>query len=289
MAAHPTLTSFYAIWTNYPLTLKPFDPLGSPPNSYIILGHLDKLTPHLTPFYPPWQLNSYLMLPLWTNYPLTLTSFYPLGSPTLTSFYPLRTNYPLTLTPFYPPWQPNSYLILTPLDKLPPHSYTILPPLEAQLLHHFTPSWQITPSLLHNFTPLGSPHLTSSYPLWTNYPLTPTPFYSYWQPNSYNIFPPLDNIPPHSYTNLPPLAAQLLHHFTPMTDQKRSKSEGLFCLLHPHSYTILPPWKPNAAQKDVRVSSCIFLKNPPIAAPLLRQFTHQSYIVLAPILEECQS
>ena len=135
------------------------------------LPHHNKLPPH-----------SYIILPLWTNYPLTLTPFYPLGSPTLTSFYPLWTNYPLTLTPFYPPGQPNSYLILPPLDKLPTHSYTILPPWQpnsyitlpplnklpphsytihftpwaAQLLPHFIPSGQITPSLVHNFTPLAA-------------------------------------------------------------------------------------------------------------------------------------
>ena len=60
--------------------------------------------------------------------------------------------------------------------------------------------------------------------------------------------------------------------------------------LPPISYIVLPPWQtkkmqkwrvnlsftplllhhitPNAVQKDVRVLSCIFLKNPPIAAPL---------------------
>ena len=85
-------------------------------------------------------------------------------------------NYPLTLTSFYPPWQPNSYINLPPLDKLPPHSYTILTHLADQLLHQFNPSEQITPSLVHHFTPLGSPTLTSIYPLWTNYPLTLTPF-----------------------------------------------------------------------------------------------------------------
>ena len=72
-----------------------------------------------------------------------------------------------------------------------------------------------------------------------------------------------DKLPPNSYIVLPPLA-----------DQKRCKSRGLICLLPPHSYTISPPppWKPNAAQKDVRVLSCIFLKNPPIAAPLSHPF-----------------
>ena len=83
----------------------------------------------------------------------------------------------------------------------------------------------------------------------------------------------------------------LLHHFTPLGRPKKSKSGGLICLLPPYSYTILPPWKPNAAQKDVRVLSCIFLKNPPIAAPLLHHFTPppptwqpNSYIIL-PLLD----
>ena len=65
----------------------------------------------------------------------------------------------------------------------------------------------------------------------------------------------------------------LLHQFTPLDRPKRCKNGGLICRLPPHSYTILPPWKPNAAQKDVRILSCIFLKNPPLAAPLLHHFT----------------
>ena len=115
-------------------------------------------------------------------------------------------------------------------NKLPPHSYIVLPPLAAQLLHHFTPSEQITtsllhhltplaaqlfhnfapseqitPSLIHNFTPFGSPTHTSFYPLWTNYPLTLTPFYPPWKPNSYLILLPPGQITP-----------SLLHHFTPL-------------------------------------------------------------------------
>ena len=82
---------------------------------------------------------------------------------------------------------PHSYIVLPPQNKLPPHSYTALPPLAAQLLHHFTPSEQITPSLLQPFTPLGSPTLTSLNTLWKNYPLTLTPFYPPWHPNSYII------------------------------------------------------------------------------------------------------
>ena len=61
----------------------------------------------------------------------------------------------------------------------------------------------------------------------------------------------------------------LLHHFTP--SEQITPSE-----LHPpwqaNSYNILPPLK-NLAQKDVRDLSCIFLKNPNIAAPLLHHFT----------------
>ena len=113
----------------------------------------------------------------------------------------------------------------TPLDKLPPHSYTILPPLAAQLLNHFTPSEQITPLTLEPIYPLGSTTFTSFYPLWTNYPLILTPFYLNWQPNSYNILPPLDKLPP-----------SLFHQFTPPP-----LGILLFLILPPHSYTILPP------------------------------------------------
>ena len=49
--------------------------------------------------------------------------------------------------------------------------------------------------------------------------------------------------------------------------------------LPPHSYTILPRWKPNAAKKDVRVLSCLFIKNPHIAAPLLYDSIRDSYIL----------
>ena len=42
--------------------------------------------------------------------------------------------------------------------------------------------------------------------------------------------------------------------------------------LTPSSYIILPPWQPIAAQKIVAVLSSIFLKNPPIAAPLFQLF-----------------
>ena len=147
------------------------------PNSYIILPPLNKLPPHSYNILPPLAAQ---LLPHFTPSgqitPSLLHSFTTLGSPTLTSFYPL------TLTQFYPPWQHNSYIILPPLKKLPPHSHTILPLMAAQLLYHFTPSEKITP-------------------------LTLTPFYTPWQPNFYLILPPLDKLPPHSYTILPPIAA----------------------------------------------------------------------------------
>ena len=72
----------------------------------------------------------------------------------------------------------------------------------------------------HSYTiyPLGSPILTSFYPLWTNYPLTLTALCSSWQPNSYIFLPLLNKLSPHFYTILPPppLAAQLSAHFTPL-------------------------------------------------------------------------
>ena len=101
--------------------------------------------------------------------------------------------------------------------------------MAAQLLAHFTP-------------------------LWTNYPLTLTPFYLFWQPISYIILPPLNKLPPHSFSILRPLAAELLahfilsgkitpaflHHFTPLA----ANSYIVLPLLNklpPHFYTILPP------------------------------------------------
>ena len=84
----------------------------------------------------------------------------------------------------------------TPSERITPYSYTVLPPLAAQLLSHFTPSGEITPSLLHHFTPPPSwqPNSYLILPLWTNNPLTITPFYPPWQPNSYLILPPLNKL-----------------------------------------------------------------------------------------------
>ena len=126
-----TLTPFYPIWqpkaqlvhhfTNSeqinPSLLHHFTPLGSPYlKSYLILIPSDKLPPHSYTFLTPLAAQ-------------ILLHFNPSGQITPS----------LTLTPFYPPWQPNSYIILTPQNKLTPHSDTILPPLAAQLLAHMTP------------------------------------------------------------------------------------------------------------------------------------------------------
>ena len=68
------------------------------------------------------------------------------------------------------------------------------------------------------------------------------------------------------------ITPELLHRFTHLTDQKVVRAGGLF-VFYPLTLTpFYPRWKPNAAQKDVRVLSCIFLENPAIAAPLLRHF-----------------
>ena len=127
--------------------------------------------------------------------------------------------------------------------------------MTAQLLHHFTP-WQpnsyinlplrkITPSLLHHFTPLGRPTLTSFHPLWTNNPLTLTPFYPPWQSNSYiilhlgspapTIFYPSENTTP-----------SLLHHFTPLG---RPTLTSFYPLWTNNPLTLspfYPPWQPNS-------------------------------------------
>ena len=177
--------------------------------------------------------------------PLLLHHFTTLGSPTLTSFNPIWIIYPPhSYTSLTPPLAAQLLHHFIPSVQITPSLLHHFPTLAAQLLHHFTPSEQITHSLLHQFPPwqpnsyiilllwthnpltltplypLGSPTLTSFYPLWTNYPphsytsLTPPP----WQPNSYIILSPLYKLHLHSYTilTLPsPLAAQLWSHFTP--------------------------------------------------------------------------
>ena len=231
--------------------LHPLDKL--PPRSYTILSPLaaqllhhfttsQQITPPptLTPFYPSWQPNSYIILPSLDKYtpsllhhftplaaqllhhftpseqitPSLLHHFTPLAAQPLHHFTPSVEITPLLLHHFTPLGSPTLTSFFPPLNKLPTHSYIILPPLAAQILALVTPSGQITPSLLHHFITLGSPTITSFYRLWTNYPLTLTPFYTFWQPNSYIILPPLNNLPPNSYIILSPLAAQLLYHFT---------------------------------------------------------------------------
>ena len=117
--------------------------------------------------------------------------FTPVAAKIFPHFTPSEQITPSLLHNFTPPpWQPNSYIILSPLNKLPPHTYTILPPwqpnsyiflrslnnlhphsyvtlspLADQLLHHFTPSEQFTPSLLHHSTTFGNSTLSSFYPL----------------------------------------------------------------------------------------------------------------------------
>ena len=95
-----------------------------------ILAHvtpLDELTPHSYNNLPPWQPNSFLILP-------PLNEFSPHS----------YTNLP-----------PLAAQLLAQFTAPPPLSRQITPSLlhhfislAAQLLHHFTPSEQITPSLL---------------------------------------------------------------------------------------------------------------------------------------------
>ena len=75
---------------------------SSPFNSLYPLWSNNHLA--LTPFFHPWQLNSYIILPTLNNYhPPTQTPLYPLRQLNSFSLYPLWTNYTLTLTPLYPP------------------------------------------------------------------------------------------------------------------------------------------------------------------------------------------
>ena len=104
----PTLSSFYAIWTNYPSLLHHFTP--PPPLAAQLLPH----------FTPSGQIS-----------PSLLHHFTPLGSPPLSSFYALWTNYPSHLHNFTAIITPLAAQLLphfTPLNKIPPHSHTILFP-----------------------------------------------------------------------------------------------------------------------------------------------------------------
>ena len=182
--------------------------------------------------------------------------------------------------------------------------------MAAQLLPHFNPPEPITPSLLHHFNPslgspavtsfyplwliyaltltpfyphppysLGSPAVTSFYPLWTIYPLTLTTFYPPWQPSSYLILTPLNQLHPHYYTILPP-----------SLDSPAVTSFYTLWTTDPLALTpFYPRWKPNAVQKDVRVLSCNFLKkflplqpHPYIILPPSEKIPPQSYTILPP-------
>ena len=149
--------------------------------------------------------------------------------------------------------------------------------MEAQFLPPFTSSEQTTRSLLHHFIPLGSPVLTSFYPL-NKYSLTITPIYPPWHSNSYIILPPPEKLPPHSYTILSPLSAQLSHHFTPPPRTRYSLHIHHFDPWQLNSYLVLPPlikyksllhlfppWQPNS-----------YLISPP-----LNKLLPHSYILLS--------
>ena len=210
----PALTSFYSLWTIYPLTLTTFYPPWQPSSNLIFLP-LNNLPTHTYKFYPRWQPSSNLILLPLNNLPTHTYKFYPLplGSPALTSFYSLWTIYPLTLTTFYPRWQPSSNLILLPLNNLPTHTYNILPLLADPALTSFYSLWTITHSHSQQFTPCPpwQPSSNLIFSLWTFYPLTLTAFYPCWQPSSNLIFLPLNNLPTHTLQILQSshLAAQL--------------------------------------------------------------------------------
>ena len=108
----------------------------------------------------------------------------PLGSQIITKFHPLSIKYLLLLQHFNSPLavqflhyfttfdqitlthhftsfgNPNSYIILSPLIKLPPNSYSTSPTLSARFLELFTPSKQVTSLVLYHFYRLGSPIVT---------------------------------------------------------------------------------------------------------------------------------
>ena len=63
-----------------------------------------------------------------------------------------------------------------------------------------------------------------------------------------------------------------LTFFCSVKGVKRCKSSGVISPLPRLFSSFYPLWKLNAAQKIVRVLSCIFLKNPRSGAPLLRNF-----------------
>ena len=100
---------------------------------------------------------------------------------------------------------PSLWPHYTPSEQITPSLLHHFSPLTAQLLHHFTPSEKITPSLLHHFIPPPwQPNSYIFFPLWTNFPLTLTPFYPLLYGNfSQGSNPwkvrPLQSIAAHSY------------------------------------------------------------------------------------------
>ena len=299
------LTSTYPLWTNYPPSLlHHFTPLAAQLLAHFNLP-LTTSPPTLTPLFTPWQLNSYLISHLWTNYPLPppplLHLFTPLATQLLHQFTPLTTKFTPTLTQLYRRWQLNSYLNFSPLNKLLPPTLIPFYPHGSSTLTSFYPlgtSYRLT---LTSFYPFGSPALCSFLPPQNTSVPTLTPLFYPWQLNSYLIL--------HLWTNYPPpppllhhftiLAAQLLHHFTP-SQQITPNSYTTYprwqlnsCLiicpvnkLPPHSYTVLPPWELNSyiilpPYKKItpwtnhHYSYTIL---PPLAAQLLHHFTPSQQI-----------
>ena len=135
-----------------------------------------------------------------------------------------------------PPWQPSSYIISTPLNKLPPLLHPFNRPCSPALTL-FYPSEQSSPFLLHHFTPLAAQllnHFINSEQIIT----TLNSFYPPCQHRSYFILHPLNNLLPHSYIILFHLAAQLLYYFT----------SALHKLL-PYSYTMFSPMAAQLLQR----------------------------------------
>ena len=142
----PALTSFTPLEKN---------PGSSPFNSLYPLWTNNHLA--LTPFFHPWQLNSYIILPPLNNYPPPLINhFIPLGSSNLSHCTHYEQITPSLLHHYTTLCSPIQLLIhCIPSDQINPSHLHHFPLLAAQLLHHFTPSEKIMFSVLHHFS-LGS-------------------------------------------------------------------------------------------------------------------------------------
>ena len=160
----PAITSFYTLWTIYPLTLIPIYPLWNP---NAVQKDVRVLNCNFLKKFLPLQPHPYIILN------------------------PPSEKIPPQSYTILPPGQLNSYIILTPLNKLPPHSYIILTPLAAQLLAPFASSEQTPTSHLHLFTSWQSSSNLILPPL-NNFPS-----------HSFSILPPLNQLTPHYYTILP--------------------------------------------------------------------------------------